>query len=191
MVPWQRLIIDDAGCTHKKATSDRQATDLSIFINVFLWRFRVTLSPVNRLFKEPVLLIVISFRAPISHATGDVMRVSITSLTKHATPMPFFLWLVDTYFCLFYIFYIYVFLFDSYYFWFFFCIIINSNQYVMLHRSRRVPVYNRLDVPRFSDTEIQITCDDTPQNVFIINDIFDAQKALDYVKTLLSLHKCM
>lgn len=44
--------------------------------------------------------------------------------------------------------------------------------------------YFPLDVPRFSDTELQITCDDTPRNVFIINHINEAQKALDYIKQL-------
>ncbi|KAJ8720152.1 hypothetical protein PYW07_012195 [Mythimna separata] len=44
------------------------------------------------------------------------------------------------------------------------------------------PQYTRLDQPRFSDTEIQIANDDTPENVFIINTLADASKALKYVK---------
>ncbi|CAB3259901.1 unnamed protein product [Arctia plantaginis] len=55
----------------------------------------------------------------------------------------------------------------------------------MLNEMRRpVAEYCPLDVPRYSDTELQITCDDTPRNVFIINHVIEAQKALDYVKQL-------
>ncbi|CAH1636958.1 unnamed protein product [Spodoptera littoralis] len=42
--------------------------------------------------------------------------------------------------------------------------------------------YITLDKPRFSDTEIQIANDETPENVFIINSVGEANKALDYVK---------
>ncbi|XP_035438000.2 cilia- and flagella-associated protein 61-like [Spodoptera frugiperda] len=42
--------------------------------------------------------------------------------------------------------------------------------------------YIPLDKPRFSDTEIQIANDETPENVFIINSVGEANKALDYVK---------
>ncbi|KAF9420768.1 hypothetical protein HW555_003116 [Spodoptera exigua] len=42
--------------------------------------------------------------------------------------------------------------------------------------------YISLDKPRFSDTEIQIANDETPENVFIVNSVVEANKALDYVK---------
>ncbi|KAJ8719534.1 hypothetical protein PYW08_011709 [Mythimna loreyi] len=44
------------------------------------------------------------------------------------------------------------------------------------------PQYARLDQPRFSDTEIQIANDETPENVFIINTVAEASKALKYVQ---------
>uniref|UniRef100_A0A2A4J7R5 Uncharacterized protein n=1 Tax=Heliothis virescens TaxID=7102 RepID=A0A2A4J7R5_HELVI len=44
------------------------------------------------------------------------------------------------------------------------------------------PQYTRLDQPRYSDTEIQIANDDTPDNVFIINSIVEANRALTYVQ---------
>ncbi|CAH0625391.1 unnamed protein product [Chrysodeixis includens] len=42
--------------------------------------------------------------------------------------------------------------------------------------------YTRLDEPTLSDTEIQITNDETPENVFIVNTVAEASRALDYVK---------
>ncbi|XP_075977373.1 cilia- and flagella-associated protein 61-like [Anticarsia gemmatalis] len=50
------------------------------------------------------------------------------------------------------------------------------------YQNRTEPKYVPLDVPRYSDTEIQITSDDTPYNVFIINHIIDAHKSLEFAK---------
>nr|XP_049700690.1 cilia- and flagella-associated protein 61 [Helicoverpa armigera] len=46
----------------------------------------------------------------------------------------------------------------------------------------QTPHYTPLDKPRFSDTEIQITNDDTPDNVFIINNVVEANRALNYLQ---------
>ncbi|XP_047028780.1 cilia- and flagella-associated protein 61-like [Helicoverpa zea] len=49
----------------------------------------------------------------------------------------------------------------------------------------QTPHYTPLDKPRFSDTEIQITNDDTPDNVFIINNVVEANRALNYLQNVI------
>lgn len=58
---------------------------------------------------------------------------------------------------------------------------VSSCFYTHRHNLTTTP-YIPLDKPRFSDTEIQIANDETPENVFIINSVGEANKALDYVK---------
>ncbi|XP_059061704.1 cilia- and flagella-associated protein 61-like [Achroia grisella] len=50
-------------------------------------------------------------------------------------------------------------------------------------KSGKEPVYTRLDVPKLRD-DMHFTTDDIPDNVFIVNDITDGNKALGFVKNL-------